>query len=396
MLESNQNKKHKKMKIKKYIALFLLLMLSLLPGLSLAFQAQSSERLNIDSPITGDAYLSGEVVRINNNINGDLLLAAAEASINSNIQQDATIAAGNIRITGKIGDDLRVAAGNVFIENDVQGDLIVAGGQVTIGQGATIFGDVAILSGAAQILGKVNGNIWGTVGEIEINNVVKGNIEVTVDQLFLGSQGKINGNLHYSSSKPAKNLNESQIDGKTTYESTLLDYDKKELAHQITKFIGYIAFLKFLSLLFIGLIALWLLRRYLINSTYKAYEKTLASLGYGLVIIIMTPIIAVLLMFTGIGLMLSILLWTIWVMIIIFGGILSSLLIGLKIFRYDEKESLWKLYLAFGIGALIFILIGFIPYIGMLAQFIIASISIGGAAQYEIELVQFLRKKKLL
>jgi uncharacterized membrane protein len=74
---------------------------------------------------------------------------------------------------------------------------------------------------------------------------------------------------------------------------------------------------------------------------------------------------------------------------------MACALIGFKIVRVDQKSSFGRIFLSFALGALIFTLIGMVPFAGWVINFLFVLIALGGLAIYKYELFEQLRKKKL-
>lgn len=377
--------------------LFLLVGLLILPFNSLAFQANAGENLVVTESVTDDFYGAGASVQVNADIQGDLTVAGGDVSISGKVEKDLITFGGDVRIDSDIEDDLHAAGGNLYISSQVNGDAMVAGGTITIEPGSSIGGDLLVAGGDLKINGEVQGNFYGAIDHVYIDGVISGNVKLYgVGTIEMGPNGRINGNINYSATEASSTINSQTVGGAINFEAIekkqRAEYSTNSLSHLTSKF----PFFSFIALLIFGLFAVWTFKYYLVNAIKQAYEQSLASFGSGLFIIILTPILAILALLTGIGYLVSFALFLMWLAVLLFAGLAGSAVIGFKILPPKKEMDFWRLYAAFAIGALIYTLLGYIPYVGYAAQFVISSIGVGAMALYEMELGKLLKEKKLI
>lgn len=142
---------------------------------------------------------------------------------------------------------------------------------------------------AAQVNGTVEGDILGGGSEVTVNNVVSGNVELTVEKLVIASAAKIKGDLTYTGEAEAAIHSSAQIAGKTTHK---LPEAKKQAA---PKFLGELwgKFLAFLMIFLIGLIIILLLPVRITAMADAIRTYPWQSLGWGAVILFATPLAAI-------------------------------------------------------------------------------------------------------
>jgi cytoskeletal protein CcmA (bactofilin family) len=170
----------------------------------------TASEIYIDGTIDGDLIASGGIVEINGVVTGDALLAGAGVYINGEVQDDVRVAGAGVEINGVVGDDVIAAAGG---NPSIPGSFGMgewnqfAMGNRTVTQGlrfdGNIGGDLVLAGGTADLAGVVEGNVWGGVGELNLDGTFDGDVTVEVGQLDVGSNTTIAGTLAYESDAEA-------------------------------------------------------------------------------------------------------------------------------------------------------------------------------------------------
>lgn len=116
-------------------------------------------RVDVQAPLTGNAYLAARKVRVEAAVSGLVQAAAQSVSIKAPVDGDVLLFAQDVSIAAKLAGDLRVMAQDVEIDADVAQNVIVGATTVTIN--AEIGGDLVVAAQDlvfgpnAKILGKV-------------------------------------------------------------------------------------------------------------------------------------------------------------------------------------------------------------------------------------------------
>ena len=390
----NSNLTINAMNIKKTF-IIILLSIFILPTLAFALNFEVGEEIFSTETINDDYYGAGGTVQMQSDVNGDLMMAGGKLSIDSTVSQDLTLAGGDIIVSGEVGDDARIGGGNVTINSTVKDDLIVGGGNVELGSNGFVGGNFIFGAGNVIINGIVNGNLQGSAGNVYINNEIKGNVKLLgVENVRFGPNGKVLGNFFYRSPKISETVNKETVKGEIEFKLAEIPEEKiKAIGRGLVA--GFSIF-HFLSLLFAGLILIWIFRFYMINTVQTAYSASLKSIGVGLLILILTPIVAVLFLITTIGWPFFLILMALWLIALFIAKLIAIMMIGMKIIKVNIKSGFGRTYGAFALGALIFMLLTLIPVIGWVLKFILVLMGLGAITLYEMGLFKGLRKKKMI
>lgn len=317
-------------------------------------------------------------------INGDLIAAGADIRISGTINGGLIAAAGNIIVNGKVTDDIRVAGGTVEIGGSVGDNAIVFAGNLISGKDASIGRDLTIGTGNAIIDGTVKGDINGGGGNVELTGTIRGNVTLDLDNDFRLSPGaKIDGNLEYTSPKPAEIA--GIVNGKTMYKEKPV---KESAESNITgEILGYF------WLLLIGILCFTLVPSVSQKISDNISANPLKNILWGFLLLIATPILAIILLITVIGIPLSLILVAVYIVEIY----ISRIFVGYWIGQYILKKLSWKsgykvLVLALG---LLVVFIGInMPILGTFVHFVIIILGLGALVLTEYEIYRSLKEQK--
>jgi cytoskeletal protein CcmA (bactofilin family) len=236
--------------------------------------------------VQGDLIASAGTVRVDGRVDGDLVATGGQVTVAGTVTGDLLAAAGSTTISGKVDGDARVASGQARVQGQVGEDLLVAAGQATVDSGARVGGDLVFGAGRVQMDGAVAGSVLGATG-----NYNRG--------------GSVDGSERVNAGQPAEQR-----------QPTLADRTLDALR-------------RYVSILVIGVLGLWLLPRVLRGAADAARSRPLVSLGVGvlgfigvivglMLLVLVTVLAAVVLGLLGIGSLTG---------VTVFGGILVAAIV---------------------------------------------------------------------
>jgi hypothetical protein len=305
--------------------------------------------------VQGDLVASGGTVRVDGRVDGDLLASGGQVVVAGTVTGDVLVGAGSATISGEVGGDLRAGAGQARIEGTVGEDAVLGVGQGTVTSEAQIGGDLIFGAGRMQMDGAVAGSVLGSTGD------------------YTGD-GSVGGSERVNVSQPAEER-----------EPTLADRAVDALR-------------RYVSLLVIGVLLLWLLPRVFRGAAEAARRRTLVSLGVGLLgflavivalvlVVLATVLVAVVLGLLGLGSLAG---------VAVFGGLLVAAIIvfvfvlavgfaaqatvglalGRLVLRGEGRSFLGGLG-ALALGLLVVVLVAAIPVAGGWLEALVVLLGLG-------------------
>ena len=323
-----------------------------------------------------DLYVGGASVSVNQEILGDLFVGAGSINILGEIEEDLVAAGGNVNLVGPVGDDLRLAGGNVNISAPVGGDLLAAGGTLVISDLTEVGGDMWLAGGVINFSGSVDGEARLAGGEIYLNGSIEGPARIYAEKLTFGPEAVVAGPITYYGKKEAVVLEGAQVGEIDMQEWKGWKNDRaKDVA---TSAFWGLLILKLLALFITALVLLNLFGEKIDDVVEHSNKRPWAMLGIGLLALIATPIIAIILMTTVIGIYLAILLGALYVFFVAMAGVVTVVYLGhlaeKHLLRMPADRLSWKTILA---GVIAGAILALIPVIGWLVLCILFLMVLG-------------------
>lgn len=360
--------------------------LLLAPALVWSATIQAGEEVIIseDQQIEGNLYVAGGNISINSSVDGDVYTAGGNVLVAGAVSDDIVVAGGSVTVLGNSGGDVRVAGGNVLIAGNIVGELIVAGGSVTVAPDVSIGGDVVAASGQLSLSGTVDGDVSLYGGVATINGQVGGNVIANLeDKLTFGNNSLVAGNVIYR----AKTADKLSL-GENTVVLGEIVFDEVDAPVRIENknsgagFVGAFLVVKFAISLVSALVIVWLFRRFSTDLVTGAVQSPLRALGYGLVTLVVTPVAAVLLLVSVLGIPLGLAVFLVYGLLLLitslYGGVLVGAWISQVIYKTSTPIITWKNVLT---GVFLLSVITLIPVVGWVVGFLIFLVTLGSGAE---------------
>lgn len=347
--------------------------------------------------ISSDYFAAGERVTLSGVVNGDAYLGGGKIFVDGTVNGDLLIAGGTATIRGKILHNVRIIGGDVtFTSADIGGNVTVVGGNAQFSDGARIAGSLVAVGGNMEIFSPVGKGATLAGGSFTVGNSIGGDIVGAVGSLDILSGAKIRGDVNYWSQNNATIAKDASISGKIAAhiqpkETKPIEQTGKAIVSGFTKTVRIISLL---SSIFIGLLLLYLVPFYMENAAKNIKEHPGKNFLIGLIGVFTLPLLAIFLFVTIIGIPLSILLLMAFFVLMFIGKIVVMFAVGQKVLRYTDHKlsNTWT----FIIGALVFFLATWIPFIGWFIGVIGALIGFGSLLFSKYSYYHLLREKKLI
>jgi len=329
----------------------------------LAMDIRSGDTVTIagGEVVDDDLYIGGATIIVDGTINGDLWAAGREITINGTVNGGIVAAAETINVNGDVAHAVRLVGSTVSINGVVNGDLIVFVGNANVASTAEIGGDLLVGAGSLRINGPIKGDVRGGASDITITSSVGGDTELAVERLTIASTASIQGDLTYTSEDEADIQPGAQIRGGITYKPVEAKESAKAgpFAGIGGKVIG------FLMVFVAGIVIVLVAPRRSTSIADSIRSKPWLSLGWGAVILFATPIAAIVVCITVIGIPVGLIALALYGIAIYLSQIFVGLFIGRWIIgNFREVQSKAMLVAALASGLVILSLLRLIPFLG--------------------------------
>lgn len=334
-----------------------------------------------DETISGNLMAAAESIIIDGSISGDLMAIGSSITVNGRVEGDIIALAQNIIINGEVGGNVRVIGSYININGLIARNLNAFGSEVLIGENTKIGWDVLLGAISARVNGDISGSIDSYVQKIFINGRVGKNVSIRIyknkdaDSLVIDKSAVINGDLSYSANKKLI-VPENNIAGQINFNQT----ETKE-SGALTLWAWSRVF-SILSIILIGLIIIFALPKQTYNLIELTKKKYLKSLLVGAIVLLIVPVLSIIMLFTIIGIPLSLVLICLWLAGIFIAKTLAALILGELIIKGALKNKKAHLFWSLLLGAVLISLLFSLPWFGWFLRIIIICLTLGSILIY--------------
>lgn len=355
--------------------------------LPLAVSAYSLKKGNAvyvpkNETIQGNLYAMGSNLTIEGKVTGDIICAGQTINISGDVAGDIICAGQSININGNVGGNLRVAGNSINFNGKVARNAMTLGSSIITAASSTIGWDLLILGNTFELRGNIGRDLYGSVAKAKVAGQIGKNLDLNFGSqnsndkpLVIAGTAQITGDVKYTSAKDAVIENNAVIKGKVTHNLPAASAKKSDFSNLLWWWGNLISIF---SALVIGLVLISFWREQILKITDLMLTKTGLSFGWGILALLLTPIIAIILLITIIGLPLSLILLALWLIALYISKILVGILIGRSLLNNLWLKQKDSLILAMIIGIVIAYLIFALPLIGPFISLLAMLWGLGG------------------
>jgi cytoskeletal protein CcmA (bactofilin family) len=283
--------------------------------------------------------------------------------------------AGTVVIRGTVTGDVSVVAGSVRVTETgtVQGTVDGSAGSIVIA--GTVDGDVQIGAGSFELTdsGNIGGDLEAGAGYVRVDGTIAGNVKAAGGGVAIGPNANVGGEFRYDAEDFTQSP-DAVVEGGVV-QDTSLSMDRGTGTSFLPSWFGTVYSLV-ASLLF-GVVLLAVFPRFSTNVASKVTDDPLNSGGVGLLALIGVPVALALLAVTIVGIPLMLVGVGLFILAIWAAVVYGKFAVGMWVLGVADLENRW---LALVVGLVGFALIGLIPVIGGLAEFIVFLLGLGALA----------------
>ena len=339
--------------MKKKLSIFLIILITLIT-IPTFVNAENNllvnENVNAREKIDNTSFVAGNTIKMSSEVDGINFVAGNDISLSS--KQDHLFAAGNV----------------INLENVITKDAFIAGSKVTIT--SSTVRNLYVAADKIKINSDISKNASLAGNKVTINAKIDGNVYIAAQEIIIKEETIINGTLEYPSDAKINIPNTAYIGKLKTYKSSSTPSKKSIIISTITERIY-----AFLSMAIIGIILLTIVKPFFkkIENITLSPEEILKQSLTGLLVLIVTPITALILICTVFGIPISIISLLIYGLLIYLSVIPTSYFIGKSILK-DKIKNDYSILL---ISLLVIYILKLIPVIGPLMTFISLVLGLG-------------------
>jgi cytoskeletal protein CcmA (bactofilin family) len=245
--------------------------------------------------VNTDLFVGADYTRIDGTVNGDVFIFGREAEVNGHVTGDVFTACQTVRINGQVDGNVRGWSQVVVINGKVAKNVLVIGEEIELNPKAEVNGSFTFQGGVGRIDGKIGRDLMARTADLEISGSVGGNAKLRSSHLHIGSQAEMAGSTTYTG------RNQAIVDSGAKLASPLV-FTLLKLGPDYSsgRYWWHRALLWGAAFVF-GLALILLLPGFFADGM-SASRRFLPALGLGVVAMIATPIVAIIVCITMVGL----------------------------------------------------------------------------------------------
>jgi cytoskeletal protein CcmA (bactofilin family) len=311
------------------------------------------------SEVKSDLIVYANFTHIDGDVDGDLIAWSQSVIVNGRVKGDIIAFARELRVYGPVDGNIRSFVQTLNLENTVGRNVMCWCGNVELPEKSQISGSLTVGSGDVQLTGRVGRDLLAFAGELEMNGFIGGSARITAGDVRIGSNAEIDGPIrvrsdHHPDVSPAAKL-ASPIEfverrHRTNYSSPRYYW------HQALIWGAAFVF---------GLAVVLLLPSFF-SSAVGASNRFGPALSVGALILVVTPVAAVIACATIVGLGVGIATFFLYIVALYASQVFVGAWIGEKLL--GEGTGTGALLGRLALGLAIFRVLRMIPYIGGLVM----------------------------
>ncbi len=354
--------------------------------------------------VNKDYFAVGDTVIVSGTVNGDAFVAGRTIIVDGTVNGDLLAAGGTIQVLGTVKNNIRAVAGTITVNSRVGGNVTLGGGNVAIADTAVIAGSVVAGAGNLEVFAPVGKGMTIGGGNILIGNKVGGDVVAGTQQLTLLKGTVIKGSLTYWSNEDARVIDGATASGGLTKHALPKnEWQTKKItavnqgaraAKFATGFTALWAIATIIFLFILGLILFHLFPNFTTKTVDIMQKNPWQSLGKGLVAAIVLPVVAMVLLFTVIGIPISIFIFFVLGILYVLADLFASLFVGERVLSWlkVKPHRAWQLIT----GLVLLAIILFVPIIGWIVKAGLVLAAIGAILTEKYSVYREMRTKNIV
>ncbi|MCL6480828.1 MAG: zf-HC2 domain-containing protein [Firmicutes bacterium] len=343
------------------VTLGLLLAGLALPSGAAAAEAHKAEtfRLAKDDVIPNDLVVYAGSVRIEGTVEGDLILFASQATITGKVHGDILAFAQTLRVEGEVGGNIRAIVNTLLLNGIVQRNVTTFAEVVTLDNNTRIEGSLMLFTGHCTLDGgQIARDVTLFAEQTSLNGRIGGNLTVSARSLNIGPEAELLGTAKF------RGRQQPSVSPQARLASPLV----VEIEPRLPRFLQPKFYLwqsvRWAAAFLLGAVLLLLLPGFY-HDVQRRSAQIGASVGFGLLGLLATPIAVVLVCLTVVGLALGLGTLLLYAVAAYAGHIFFSAWLGRRLLGPNPARGVLLSQLA--LGLLLYRIAANLPYVGWLA-----------------------------
>ena len=317
------------------------------------------------SEVKTDLIVGAATTQIDGDVDGDLIVWSREITVNGHVKGDILAWGQDLRVNGPVDGNVRAWGQNLTLDSTVAKNVMAVAREVDLEDKASVGGTMTVAAGYSELEGHIAGDLLAFTGNTKIDGALGRNAEIHSRQLTIGPQAQIQGETKYIGRQQAVVSPSAKLGSplNTTIRSNSPGrmFAPPSYWRRIWR-----ATLKWGASFVFGMCLLLLIPGFFADIS-RASKRIMPAMGFGVLFLFATPIAALIVCATIVGLGLGIATLLLWGIAIYAAHIFVGAWVGERVLPAGRGAGLGGL----AIGLLILQVIGVVPYLGGWISFVV-------------------------
>lgn len=284
--------------------------------------------------VDSSAFLTGGRIVVDGTVDGDLYCAGNNIEVNGTIKGDVICAGSAVKVGGTVEGNIRAAGNIIEVNGNVGGNVTSAGNTVMISEQAQVAGDLIGGASSVDINGKIGRDVLTGAGDMTIAGTVGRDVETDIQSLTFGDNAKINRNFIYKSSQE-QSIPQGVVAGETSFQRI----DSTRESADITNIITFVLIL-LTGFVLLAVFVTLIMPKYVHGAAVVSNRTLLLAFLVGFATLALTPAVAVMLLFSIVGIPIAIVLMIVWLLLMVLSGVFAAYRLGYAVLGKRATNAL--------------------------------------------------------
>lgn len=281
-------------------------------------------------PWAGGTWRAGAILDIGGGLDGPVRAAGARVTVRDAVRGDLVAAGAVVTLRGRVTGLTRAAGARVDLDGQFEDSLDAAGAIVTLSERAIVADRLRIAAAEIEIDGQVGGNASLAGASVTIAGTIDGDVEINAASIDILASARIGGRVIYRSPERARIATGAEIAGEVVRETMPAS---GPMADMMRGAMATASWLLRAGLFVLGLVLIALFPATSLAAARTVGTRPLATLGLGLAVLIVTPVVAAVLACTLVGLPIAVVLLAGFALSLAAAWIVAALWLGDGVLR---------------------------------------------------------------
>jgi cytoskeletal protein CcmA (bactofilin family) len=364
----------------KFLALVSVLTLFLIGNIAFALDIRTGQKIEISSDdiLKNNTYIIGENVVLSASTTADVVIIANQVQILGEIKGDVFVIANKFVQSGVIHGDIRGAVVEFESRGAVFGDTAIISNRATFSD-QSVNKEILLLVNRLDLYSSVDYFYKFYAREVNIFGLINSSGEITAERVSFLSGSKLNSSMSYYSPNRAYVDSGSNISGSLNY-NQIESLNQSNLAKRFwLTIINFFVILKFVANLILVFFFVYVFRVLSVSVIKESNNLWWKNLLKGALVLMATPIIILIAFISLLAAPMGVIILLLFLILLVIMTPLASIYTGQLIFSSFHKQNDKEIsFLSSVIGLLVITFISFVPYLGIIIEWMLIMIVVGG------------------